>query len=110
LIVLGKKMAKKRNFSDIFYRYKTYDDSHGRGNVKEWNQTFTEKMNLDEARKQIKNNNPLSVMGFNEMPTIEMLNNSYRNLMKIHHPDRGGDPIVAKKIIAAYTVLSEQLR
>ena len=103
-------MTTKRNFSDIFSRYKTYDDSHGRGTVKEWGKTFTEKMNLDEARKQIKNTDPLSTMGFNEMPTIETLNNSYRNLMKIHHPDRGGDPLVAKKIIAAYTILSDQLR
>jgi curved DNA-binding protein CbpA len=33
---------------------------------------------------------------------------AYRKLILIHHPDRGGDPAVAKKVINAYRLLREQ--
>lgn len=98
-----------KNFSDIFSRYKTYDDSYGRGSVKEWREAFDSTMNIDDARKAIKKTNPLVILGFDQMPDIDELNSTYRDLMKIHHPDKGGDPSIAKKIIAAYTLLKDQI-
>jgi DnaJ-domain-containing protein 1 len=96
-------------FAKLFDRYKTYDDTNGRGSVKEWSQAFDARMGLDEARKIMRENNPLAVLGLNSMPDMNNLKNTYRKLVMENHPDRGGDPILCKKIIAAYTVLEKKI-
>lgn len=100
-------MAK--NFKDVFSRYKTYDDTHGRGSVEEWKSSFNSKMNSSDARKVLNEEDPVTLLGFSQMPTLRELNLVYRKLMMTHHPDRGGDPILCKKIIAAYTILENRL-
>jgi hypothetical protein len=45
-----KDHAKKKGFLD---GYETYDDSVGRGNKDQWQQAFTQKMGLEEARKRL---------------------------------------------------------
>lgn len=98
------------NFAKLFSKYKTYDDSEGRGNIQEWNRLFVEKMSSSDAKKIVKRENPLEILGFVSMPTMEQLKDAYRKLVMKHHPDRGGDPIYCKKIIAAYTILEMQLQ
>lgn len=98
------------NFSKLFEKYKTYDDSNGRGSVKEWRESFESKMGLDEAQKIIKNNDPLIVLGFSQMPDLSELKTRYRKLVMENHPDKGGSTILCKKIIAAFTVLEKRLR
>ena len=97
------------NFSKLFDRYKTYDDSEGRGSVDQWRSAFNTRMNLDEAKRIIKENDPLIILGLDKIPDLNTLKNIYRKLMLENHPDRGGDPIKCKKIIAAYTVLEKKL-
>lgn len=98
------------NFAKLFDRYKTYDDSEGRGSVEEWRSAFNTKMNLDEARDLVRDNDPLVIMGLDKMPSLAILKNVYRKLMMQHHPDRGGDAVVCRKIIAAFTILERRAK
>jgi hypothetical protein len=98
------------NFAKLFSKYKTYNEVEGRGSVQEWNRLFVEKMSSSDAQKIVKRENPLEILGFVSMPTIEQLKDAYRKLVMKHHPDIGGDPIFCKKIIAAYTILEVQLQ
>jgi DnaJ-class molecular chaperone len=49
-------------------------------------------------------------MDFATMPTKSQLGTRYRELMQKHHPDHGGDMATARKIIAAFTILSELVK
>jgi hypothetical protein len=98
------------SFDKLFSKYKTYDDSNGRGSIEEWGRLFNEKMNSSDAKKIVKRENPLEILGFASMPTIAQLKDTYRKLVMKHHPDKGGDPLFCKKIIAAYTILETQLQ
>lgn len=98
------------SFDKLFSKYKTYDDSNGRGSIEEWGRLFNEKMNSSDAIKIMKRDNPLEILGLTKMPNIDELKNVYRKLVMQHHPDKGGDPIFCKKIIAAYTILEMQLQ
>ena len=97
-------------FSKIFDRYKTYDDTKGRGSVAEWSHAFETRMGLDEARKIMREGDPLAVLGLASMPDMTLLKATYRKLVMENHPDRGGDPILCKKIIAAFTVLEKKIK
>lgn len=103
-------MPKKRNFSDLFKRYKTYDPQQdGYGSPEQWRSAFNERMGVKEARTVLSDASPLAVLGLDAMPaTKDELKRAYRRLMMTHHPDRGGDVEKAKQIIAAYTVLENE--
>lgn len=96
------------NFSKLFERYKTYDNSEGHGSVQQWRSVFNTKMNLEEAKKFLQDD-PFQILGLIELPDLINLKNIYRKLMLENHPDRGGDPIKCKKIIAAYTILEKRI-
>lgn len=96
-------------FSKLFDRYKTYDDSFGRGSISEWRSIFEERMNFSEAKKLTKNLDPLVVMGFDSMPNLEELKNRFRKLMMTNHPDKGGDHLLCKQIIASFTLLERRI-
>jgi len=105
-------MAKTRSFSDCFARYKTYDPSKdGYGDVSDWGKAFSETMGAEEARTRLDKDNPLFILGLTELPkTLEELKKVYRKLINIHHPDKGGDPAIAVKIIAAYSLLEDRIQ
>ena len=96
-------------FKKIFDRYKTYDDSQGRGNVEQWKSSFDERMSNDEAHKIVKDSDPLSILGLSKIPDLEELKVVYRHLIMKNHPDRGGDHMRCKQIIAAYTVILKRI-
>ena len=96
------------NFSKLFERYKTYDNSEGHGSVQQWRSAFNTKMNLEEAKKFLQDD-PFQILGLTELPNLINLKNIYSKLMLENHPDRGGDPIKCKKIIAAYTILEKRI-
>jgi hypothetical protein len=97
-------------FAKLFDRYKTYDEQHGRGNVQEWRRAFDTRMNLDEAKQIVRDNDPLIILDLVELPSLAVLKNIYRKLMLENHPDRGGDPVKCKKIIAAFTILEKKVK
>lgn len=98
----------KSKFAKLFDRYKTYDDSQGRGSVDQWSKAFNTRMGQGEARQIIKDSDPLVILGFDTMPSLAELEAVYRKLVLQHHPDRGGDHLRCKEIIAAYTILRKK--
>ena len=102
-----KSNKPKKGFLD---GYKEYDpnDGIGKGDVNQW-RTAWESMSGDEAIAILERDDPLAVMGFSEMPTSEELNRRFRDLMFIHHPDKGGELRKAQQITAAWTVLREKI-
>ena len=101
--------VKKSKFAKLFDRYKTYDDSQGRGNVNEWGKAFQTRMGQGEARQIIRDNDPLVILGLDSMPDMATLEKVYRKLVMENHPDKGGDHLRCKEIIAAYTILKKKL-
>lgn len=98
------------SFNKLFARYKTYDDSKGRGSVEEWRNFFNEKMSSSDALNLIKKEDPLKILGLDSTPTMHELKEVYRKLVMIHHPDRGGDPVYCKKVIAAFAILENKIK
>lgn len=50
------------------------------------------------------------VLGVNENATQDEIKKSYRNLSKIHHPDKGGSEETFKKISEAYDTLGDEVK
>jgi hypothetical protein len=84
--------------------YKTYEGP--RGNQSQWANAWKQ-MNHADAVSAIENDDPLTVMGFTQTPTKAELDKRYYELVKIHHPDRGGDPKQFIKIHAAWSILCQ---
>lgn len=85
--------------------YGTYHGEHG--NSKQWKSSFEYTINKDQATKIIKDNSPWIILGIPINSDMSTIKKAFHNLIKIHHPDKGGDPELCKKIIAAYVMLSE---
>ena len=47
------------------------------------------------------------VLDINKDATIDVIKKQYKKLALKHHPDRGGDPEMFKKISEAYQTLSD---
>lgn len=101
----SKEKKPKKGFMD---GYKTYDDRQGRGSRREWRNAW-EEMSHGDAEAALNKLDPLEVMGFQSMPTKAELDARYRELVKKHHPDMGGDAEEFKKVQAAWTLLTEKL-
>ena len=103
-----KSNAPKKEF---MAGYATYDpsDGLGRGSVGSWH-TAWEDMGSGQARSILKDESdtPLAILGFTSPPTMEELNKRFRELMVIHHPDKGGDLKMAQRIIAAWAILTNK--
>lgn len=103
-------MKTKKKFSDVFSKYKTYDDSLGRGSIDEWRDLFNKRYSAQEAKNIIKEIDPYTIMDLSPDSSLEELRSRYRILVMQNHPDKGGDPVKCKQIIAAYSILEKILR
>lgn len=52
--------------------------------------------------------NPYNILGISSSASSTEIKRSYRELAKIHHPDKGGDPEKFKQIKYAYEILSDE--
>lgn len=98
----------KKGFMD---GYKTYDTSHGFGNPNEWRSAFNERMGYKEAQdflRDVKQEEIPFILEMRAAKTLNDLKAVYREALKLHHPDKGGDTKVAQAIIAMYTTLKEK--
>ena len=100
-----KSDKPKKGFLD---GYKTYDDSRGRGNIHKWRAAW-EDMTGEEAAAVCGNDDPLSIMGFTSFPTMAELAKRFGELMRVNHPDMGGDLKTAQKITGAFTILKDKI-
>lgn len=86
-----------------FSSYTTYDDSEGRGSSEAWKRAS--QFLLGEV---IESSVYLKILGFSHRPeTLGELRKKYLKLIKKEHPDAGGDPKKAEKIINAYRILKK---
>ena len=68
---------------------------------------------FNEKRKmyrlsELEYNNLYLTLDVNEKATQEQIRNSYKNLVRRYHPDKGGDPEKFKRIGEAYRILTNQ--
>ena len=54
--------------------------------------------------------NPYDILGVSSDATFEEIKSKYKSLAQQHHPDKGGDEEVFKKIKAAYEILIDPVR
>jgi len=98
-----KEKKPKKEFLD---GYRTYDPkTEGYGSPRQWKGDFNERMGIDEARRVVADGSPYDILGTtNDTPWGE-IKTAFRKLAMQHHPDKGGDPEVFRKIRAAFEVL-----
>lgn len=89
--------------------YKTYDvKAEGHGSPHEWKDAFRERMGLDEARRVVADGSPYDILGVNEKATWEQIKKAYRKMAMKHHPDKGGDAAMFRKVQGAYEILEDR--
>lgn len=88
--------------------YKQYDSSQGRGNERQWKQTFNENFRRKEKDKAI-SGSPYDILGVREGATKDEIKKAYRKKMQQWHPDRNPGnkeaEAMCKKINQAYATL-----
>lgn len=89
--------------------YKTYDPKvEGYGSSYDWKGAFHERMGLDEARRVVNDESPYSILGVTESTPWDQIKKAFRKLAMQHHPDKGGDAEMFKKVRAAFEVLQNK--
>lgn len=84
--------------------YGTYEGE--RGNPSQWRSEFHQRFTKDEIVAILDSDSPYDILGVAFDATASVIKKAFRNLMMLHHPDKGGDVEKAKKIIAAYQQLT----
>ncbi len=110
---MPKTAKKKRGFMDVYTT--TYDTSKGFGHPSQWKDDFRERMGIDEANEVLGGDDPRSILGVGINATATQIKSAWRRLMVKWHPDQhpGNEETATKKfkkILAAYTKLTEKRR
>lgn len=94
--------------------YKTYNTSDGFGNAKKWKETFYQRMRKEDAEIILTHQaeTPYSILGLERGATMAEIKKAFRKLISEWHPDKNQHRLkeaeeMSKKIIAAYTLLTE---
>jgi DnaJ-class molecular chaperone len=80
------------------------------GNPDEWRGFFRDAWDKATAKKLIGEEleTPYKILGVALGASRGEIRRAFLKLIVKHHPDRGGDNETARKIIAAYTILTER--
>jgi hypothetical protein len=77
----------RRSFGDVFAKYKTYDDSAGRGSAREWRGAFNDRMGFEEAESYFadearagRKRGPYAILGVSESDLWATVRSAYRRL------------------------------
>jgi DnaJ-class molecular chaperone len=97
----------KRNIWTDPSPYGTYEGEAG--SPDSWRSFFKEAWSKATAQKLIGDDHetPYKILGIDVGASLAEIKKAFHTLIIKHHPDRGGDNETARKIIAAYTVLTE---
>lgn len=76
----------------------------------DWSETFRSQENYQQGfgSNNVGNDYDYSILGLAPGATLAEIKAAYRRLVKLHHPDAGGDPEVFMKIHAAYQNLTSR--
>ena len=90
--------------------YKTYDDSQGYGNPREWRGEFFKRMNPDEAFRILNEKDPYEILGTKPGFTKNEDRKAFYKMAMKWHPDKNPDnkeraEEMMKKINAAYSII-----
>jgi len=96
-------MAKRRSIFDKDYA--PYGRADFEGDPGHWRAAFREAMGLDEARARVGDRSPWAILGVGPGSPLSVVRKAFHTLIKLNHPDTGGDPEKARDIIAAYETL-----
>jgi len=96
-------------WKDNYRRYNP--ETEGFGNSKEWKRTFNQRMNPDEAKQILLDDDPYYILGLTKPCTKTEIKKAYYKAAMKWHPDRNSGNLelateMMKKINAAYSVLS----
>jgi DnaJ-class molecular chaperone len=105
MTVTSKPPKPKKNIWKEASSYGTYEGKQG--SKEEWRQAFEEAWTYDKARKVTEEESPWGILNISADSSVEIIKSAFRKLMLIHHPDKGGNPEIARKIMAAYYLLIE---
>ena len=112
----------KRNFSDIFSKYKKYDPARdGYGSSQQWKSAFSDRMGWDEAVQTVGTDLPEDILSVPKSASVAEIKSAWRKWAQRFHPDKfppdrySTDEIKAaesmfKKGLAAYTILINHKR
>jgi len=93
----------KRNIWTDASAYGTYEGE--RGSPSQWRSEFHNRFTKEEIAVILDSDSPYDILGISCNATDSEIKKAFINLIKIHHPDRGGNTERAQKIIAAYQQL-----
>lgn len=97
-------MAKRNIWTDKTSRYGTYEGE--RGNPNQWRNGFAFVWNNATTIKVLNGIPPRTILGVSETATMDEIKTAFRRLVKMHHPDKGGDRILFEQVIVAYSLLT----
>jgi hypothetical protein len=112
----AKPVDKKARFAKLMGRYKHYDPStEGYGSVDQWRSAWDQKMGTEEAQAALGVDDPLSILGLTTLPSAAELKRVYYKLCLQNQAWWQADASTedqdkAKRLIAAYSLLSERAR
>lgn len=93
--------------------YKTYDpDREGYGNKRQWTREFRHRLNPDQAKAILQEDDPLTILGVTEHSTKDQIRNAWKKLAIKWHPDKNPDNVamatlMMQKINAAYDMIRD---
>lgn len=93
----------KRNVWKDPSPYGTYEGEAG--NPSQWRAEFHRRFTREEIEEILDTDCPYTLLGVTSSATNAEIKVAFRKKMFVHHPDKGGDVEMAKKIIAAYDYL-----
>jgi hypothetical protein len=104
--IFKKKNFKKQNLPDEIIQTqippKIKDESHS---IIDSSSSKKKEKNIKRL-SDLENNNFYFILNVSENCTKEEIKKSYKNLCKVHHPDKGGDSEQFNKISRAYQILA----
>jgi hypothetical protein len=94
---------------------KVKNEKNNNTNINNNNNNFNNKNNIKKEKRffrlsEMENNNLYLILNVDEDKfDVEIAKKNYKELSKVHHPDKGGEPEMFRKIQKAYKILSNDI-